>query len=336
MSAMTGAICFLFFLSGVAALLFETLWFVQASLAFGNSVWASALVLAGFMGGLGFGNAAAIRYADRWRRSLLVYSILEVAVGISGYALVWLLPVLSPLLAPLFGQIVDYPALLNGIRLAIAFILMLVPTTAMGLTLPLLVRAIHRNQSDFGGAFGNLYGWNTLGAMVGALIGELGLIAGAGIRGAAAVAGALNVLAALLAFRLVRRQPPKEPRDADARPKTLGSLTTSVWMLAAAAALSGAVFLALEVVWFRQLLIFHNAFSWNFSLMLAVVLAGIGSGGLIAAGLFKRLAEAHRLAGIVAWIAGALVAGSYCSAGPILKSNTAWPPDLAILPELFG
>lgn len=329
---MTGAICLLFFLSGVAALLFESLWFVQTSLAFGNSVWASALVLAGFMGGLGIGNAAAIRYADRWHRPLFVYAILEVAVGISGYTLVWLLPVLSPMLAPWLGQIADYPTLLNGIRLAMSFTLMLVPTTAMGLTLPLLVRAIQRHGSDFGGALGNLYGWNTLGAMVGALIGELGLVAGTGIRGAAAVAGTLNVLAALLAYRLVRQQTLKEPREADTLPKTPGSHSAAVWVLAAAAALSGAVFLALEVVWFRQLLIFHNAFSWNFSLMLAVVLAGIGCGGLIAVRLFKRLADAHRLAGTVAWIAGALVAGSYYSAGPILKANPAWPPDLAILP----
>ncbi|HQF86290.1 MAG TPA: hypothetical protein PLN26_03590 [Acidobacteriota bacterium] len=61
MSAMVGAICLLFFLSSIAALLFETLWFVQASLAFGNSVWASALVLAGFVDGLGVGNAAALK-----------------------------------------------------------------------------------------------------------------------------------------------------------------------------------------------------------------------------------------------------------------------------------
>ena len=52
-----------FFLSGCAALLFETLWFRQAGLMLGNSVWASAVVLASFMGGLGLGNALAARHA---------------------------------------------------------------------------------------------------------------------------------------------------------------------------------------------------------------------------------------------------------------------------------
>jgi hypothetical protein len=43
-------------LSGAAALVFENLWFRQAGLAFGNSVWASSLVLASFMGGMFLGS----------------------------------------------------------------------------------------------------------------------------------------------------------------------------------------------------------------------------------------------------------------------------------------
>ena len=46
--------CAMFFLSGAAALIFATLWFRQAGLSFGNSMWASSLVLAGFMAGTFF------------------------------------------------------------------------------------------------------------------------------------------------------------------------------------------------------------------------------------------------------------------------------------------
>jgi hypothetical protein len=49
---MSGLLCAIMFVSGAAALLFETLWFRQAGLAFGNSVWASSLVLTSFMAGL--------------------------------------------------------------------------------------------------------------------------------------------------------------------------------------------------------------------------------------------------------------------------------------------
>src|SRR3954466_10703463 len=96
----TVLLCSIFFASGVSALIFETLWFRQAGLAFGNSVWASALVLSGFMGGLAGGNALAARYADRLRNALRAYAIAEIAIGITGIGLVYLLPVLGVVLAP--------------------------------------------------------------------------------------------------------------------------------------------------------------------------------------------------------------------------------------------
>ena len=65
---MTALLCAIFFLSGAAGLLFETLWFHQAGLAFGNGVWASSLVLAGFMAGLALGNAAVARWGGRIER----------------------------------------------------------------------------------------------------------------------------------------------------------------------------------------------------------------------------------------------------------------------------
>ena len=75
---MTLLLCLLFFLSGVSALTFETLWFHQAGLALGNSVWASSLVLAGFMGGLGLGNGLAAWHGDRVGRPVRAYAALEV------------------------------------------------------------------------------------------------------------------------------------------------------------------------------------------------------------------------------------------------------------------
>ena len=70
-----------FFLAGAAALLFETLWFHQLGLVLGNSVWASSLVLAGFMGGLGLGNGLAGRFGHRVRRRVRLYAGLELAIG---------------------------------------------------------------------------------------------------------------------------------------------------------------------------------------------------------------------------------------------------------------
>ena len=63
----------------------------------------------------------------------------------------------------------DSPAVLNILRLAIAFVILMVPATAMGATLPVLVKALSRRDNNFGRVLGKLYGWNTLGATAGVL-----------------------------------------------------------------------------------------------------------------------------------------------------------------------
>ena len=139
---MTALLCALFFLSGVAALLFEALWFQRAGLAFGNGVWASSVVLASFMAGLALGNALAARFGPRLRSPLRAYAALEVAIGVTGVVLVLWLPSLSPWVATLLRPLFDLEWSANLVRLALAFVLLLVPATAMGATLPVLVKAL--------------------------------------------------------------------------------------------------------------------------------------------------------------------------------------------------
>ncbi|MDJ0868122.1 MAG: fused MFS/spermidine synthase, partial [Myxococcota bacterium] len=304
------ALCAIFFVSGAAALLFETLWFRQAGLAFGNGVWASSLVLSSFMAGLALGNGLTIRLGVRLRRPLRTFALLEGVVAATGLGLVWGLPVLSAELAALLGPLLDRPWLLNPLRLGIAFLCLLVPATAMGATLPVLVSALQRHDPSFGSVLGRLYGFNTLGAMVGALAGELALIEWLGIRGSAGAAAALDALAALAALALAPRiddapgrgRAPGEPW-LDSRRRLLA--------LAAAAALSGAALLALEVVWFRFLLLFVNPTALSFAVMLAVVLAGIALGGAAAGAWARRRPAADGHAAGLAFLAGAAAVGLY-------------------------
>src|SRR5258707_1959363 len=82
----------IFFLSGAASLMFETLWFRDCGLAFGNSAWASAVVLGSFMAGLAIGNALSPRLLRRWQQPLRLYGVLEITIAIFGLALVLTLP----------------------------------------------------------------------------------------------------------------------------------------------------------------------------------------------------------------------------------------------------
>ncbi len=295
-------------LSGAAALVFETLWFRQAGLVLGNAVWSSSIVLAAFMAGLGAGNALAGRLARRLARPLLAYATLELFVGVSGAALVAALPALPPLLAPLLRQALPHPIVLNGVRALVALTLLAVPTTAMGLTLPVLVRAAERRDRRFASTLGLLYGWNTTGAVAGCLLSELALIGWAGIRGSGLLAAGLNASAAALALALHWLGPPQEAAPAEA---AVDSPRRIPWASLGAAFLAGTLMLALEVVWFRLLLLTIVGTSRAFAVMLATVLAGIALGGLLAARLGRLGFEPRLAAPLAGFAAGAATAFGY-------------------------
>jgi spermidine synthase len=300
-----------FFLSGASALLFETLWFRLAGLTFGNSVWASSTVLGSFMAGLALGNWLAGRRAPKSERPARLYALLEVSIGVSGLALVLLFPLLTGLFAPLFRILQPQPAALNAVRLGIAFVLMVVPAIAMGATLPVLVRALSRDSADFGQLLGRLYGWNTLGALAGAVLGEAVLIERFGLRGTGAIAALLNFAAAsgaLYVARGLRAAPDDLSIDED---RTVPNGRTAP--LLAAAFLAGAIVLALEVVWFRFLLLFNDGTSLAFALMLATVLLGIALGGLAGGWLFRLDPAAERWTAAVALLGGFAVTICYGS-----------------------
>ena len=301
----------LFFASGTSALVFETLWFRQAGLALGNGVWASSLVLSAFMAGLGLGNAIAARWGDRLRRPILVYAALEVAVGAAGSALMVALPAIGPLLAPALRPLLDAPASANAVRLAVAFALLLLPSTAMGASLPLLTRALRAAGAQFGPALGLLYGCNTLGAVAGPLLTEWVLIGTFGVRGSALAAGLMNLAIAGAALALQRRAAPPADRVAPVQPSPVGPRADGAGRWAAAAFGCGFALLALEVLWFRLMLLFVAGDPYAFALMLAVVLAGIGAGGLAASWVLRRDPEAWRSSAALAFLAGAASAGCY-------------------------
>ena len=136
MARTTRTIHALFFLSGAGALILENVWFSQAGLVVGNSVWSAALVVAAFMAGLALGNGLAIALARRWHNLVRGYARVEIVAAVSGALLVLGFPYLPALFRPLLGPLLEDPAALNAARLAIAFGLMAIPATAPSVLTP--------------------------------------------------------------------------------------------------------------------------------------------------------------------------------------------------------
>src|SRR5207237_9293451 len=125
-------------------------------LVFGSSVWSTSIVLSSFMGGLALGNALIGVFGDRITRFLRTYAALEAVVAATGVALTYGLPQLTWLLGPAVRRLPDTWWAVTGARLVTALVVLTVPATAMGATLPVLVGALCRGRRGFGRVLGRL------------------------------------------------------------------------------------------------------------------------------------------------------------------------------------
>ena len=243
-------------------------------------------------------------------RPIRLYALLEFTIGIGGIAVVLLLPKFPDLLAPVLGALADMPVTLNVVRLTIAFTTLMIPAIAMGATLPVLAKALSRQDPNFGSSIGWLYGWNTLGAMLAVISAELFLVPAFGIVNSGMFALSCNLTAALIALRYAQGEEitvaPLHSSSGEAQP--VDRITRR---FIGVAFVSGALMLSLEVVWFRFLLLTTDGTSLIFAVMLAVVLAGIAAGGLAAGHLFRRDDRAYRWLRTVTAASGALVVLTY-------------------------
>jgi spermidine synthase len=277
------------FLSGCSALLFQTLWLRLSGLAFGNSVWSAALILSSFMAGLALGSAIAASATLPRARPLRLYAGLEMVVATFGCTLVFGLPLLGEWMRPVFQALWNHQQLLNVVRFAISFLILLIPTTAMGLTLPVLLGDPLLKRQEFGRGMGFLYGANALGAMAGALLGEIYLVEKFGLVGTAMTAASVGCVAAAIAWTIATAEP---VRRGKAQPRFRLRLSLGIrppWRLLFVSMGSGAALLGLEVIWVRFLRLYVASTSIAFSVMLAVILAGIGAGSLVSSFIPSRL-----------------------------------------------
>ncbi|MCW8963321.1 MAG: fused MFS/spermidine synthase, partial [Gammaproteobacteria bacterium] len=296
-----------FFLSGCAALIFETVWFRVAGLSLGSSVWSAAAVLTAFMAGLGIGNWLMAFYGRLILKPVNFYIICEIAIGITGVLSIYILPLFPSAIANHTTLLTSSDTMLTAYRFITSFSILLIPTIAMGCTLPLLQKSIHKYFDNFSTSLGLLYGWNTLGAVAGALISELVLIKYIGLNNAALFACALNFIAAYALIRYSKRSSTsviEKSLAPDVHQRIPISLLTMPF-------LTGLLLLALEVVWFRYMLLSHIGTSNIFSIMLAVVLMGIGLGGLLVAKLKIWNTITDRLLLIFPILAGITVTASF-------------------------
>jgi len=283
----------LFFLSGACALVYQVMWLRLLALVFGVTVYAASTVLASFMGGLALGSFAAGRVAGRLRSPLRAFGLIEIGVGVSAFATPGLLEGIKHLWVTLQPSLPTSLVFLTAARFAGALALLIVPTTLMGATLPVVMRSALVKETSIGSRIGLLYAINTAGAIVGALTAGFYLVADVGVARSFQIAALTNLVIGATAIAASRAVPALTPIASIAPTGPSTSIDGALAPEARRAVLwtfifSGVMSLALEIVWFRMLVTLLRPTAYAFTIMLAAVLTGIALGSAIAAPLLAR------------------------------------------------
>jgi len=288
----------IFFASGFAALVYQILWQRLLVIFSGSDVHSATIIVAAFMAGLGCGNLAGAQAADRLspRANLACFALAELGIAVFGF---FSADLYYGVLYHRFGHI----ALSAEARGAMLFLNLLWPTFFMGVSLPLLARALTTHIQHAASITGRLYACNTAGAAAGAFVATWVLLPAWGLERSLQLSAGVNVLAAAGVVPLISRL---RARAAEAPFAHQGSTTSpapavddattevddairvrfAVW--AAIYAMSGFLALSLEIVWFRLLGVMLKSTSSTFGTLLSIYLTGIGLGAAIGTSLLRR------------------------------------------------
>jgi spermidine synthase len=299
----------LFLVSGATGLLYEVAFSKLLGYVFGATAYAVSAVLSAFMGGLALGAHFGGRYAARIRRPLMAYGLLEAIVGAVCFASPRALSVLGDVYVSLARAAPGSLWALSLGRAGLTALVVVVPTVAMGATLPLLSRVVAGERGLSG-----LYAINTFGGASGALLGAYAILPALGIRGTMSAAALANVTIGAIAFftgrsagtaaasRTLPSTPSEVPRPAQTAPAPHAATTADEEerLALGLAFASGFLVFAAEVVETHLLALLIGNSAYAFGLMLAVFLVFLALGAARAPSFAARHGEAALSRGLAA------------------------------------
>jgi len=192
-------IALVFFASGFSALVYQVVWQRALFAIFGINTEAVTVVVTVFLLGLGLGSIVGGALSRVVRHPLLLFALSE--FGIAAFGLVSL-----NLFRAVGSSAFELSAVGSGL---LTFLLLMVPTLLMGMTLPLLVVYLVQQSGNVGRSTGLLYFVNTAGSGIASLVAVVLLLPRFGEHGSVRVAAITN----LVVGAMVLIQHLRHPRD---------------------------------------------------------------------------------------------------------------------------
>ena len=291
-------ILLLFFLTGLTGLAYELVWIRLLILVFGSTQFAVTTVLTTFMAGLALGSLIFGRVADKYDNPLKLYGILELALGAYCLASPFVFDGVRYVYLNIIGPS-ETGAGFDGVQFGLAFIALIVPTTLMGGTLPIIVKYLTGRKEKVGFNTALAYSINTTGAVGGCLLTGLVTLYLFGVKSTLYGAGLMDIAIGIVLVGVlsvgaggVKSKKRITENIPFATPVTSGGQAgpsrSALFIIISAFAISGFCSLVYEVLWTRVLSLIIGSSVYAFTIMLATFLLGIGLGSIIFAPFIDR------------------------------------------------
>ena len=182
-------------LSGCSAMIYQVAWSRALILSLGTTLYVLSLILTAYIAGLAVGAGVITPLVDKIKRLWLWVGIFELLIGITAWAVVPFFAQL-PLWMIFIYRPESYTAWL-ALEFLIGMGLIFLPTFLMGALFPLVCRLYSQLRGGVGEAVGEVYAWNTIGAIAGSFLCGFVLISALGLKNSLIFASALSILIGL-------------------------------------------------------------------------------------------------------------------------------------------
>lgn len=321
------SLLWLFVASGFAGLVYQAIWSHYLGLVLGHAAYAQTLVLAIFMGGMAAGAWLVSARGGRWSGLIRSYAIVELIIGVTALAF-----------HPVFEAYMDVsqntilPAMRNESTIRLwqwgsAALLIAPQSVLLGMTFPLMSGGYLRvAPHQDGEILGGLYFTNSIGAAAGALAATFLLLPWVGMPGAILVAGVINLLVGLLAWRVaasvsdIAGQGTPSPDRVPSEETADKGLSRFQLLMLCGAAITGASSFVYEVGWIRLLNQALGTTVHSFELMLTAFILGLAFGGLWVRKRSRKIEDPVASAGVAQVLMGLAALASL----PVFAQSFQW------------
>jgi spermidine synthase len=313
----TGVLC-AFFVSGACGLIHEVAWTRLLRLVMGNTTFSITTVLCAFMGGLALGSYLGGRIIDRRDDPLRVFAFLEGTIALYCFVLPWLIDGTQPIYRLIYQNTHTSFYVFSLIRFVFSGLLLLVPATLMGATLPVLSRFFVRSPERLGWSVGILYAVNTFGAVLGASATGFLLIPHLGVLKTIYLACVFNTMVCVVSYLLYRQtlvrsqesvpgatrpkkalRPKRKKRPEPVTDRRLPYGQRALVAVLIGYAFSGFAALVYEIAWTRALSLLIGSTVYAFSMMLTAFVLGLAVGSMLYARFVDRVRDPMRALAVI-------------------------------------